>query len=136
MRKVRVPIGDDVRQWKVLHGTTIRYSKPLSRVFQSIVNGSADDDTLSVQASYLAECWTGQGLQVPSFRQAGGCVHQHGDIAADALLELGYTPSQIAECVSSLFTEAAQLLPNTKEREEEVKEAEAFTEAPGRSTQD
>lgn len=140
MRKVKVPLGEEVRTWGVLHGTTIRFSRAMGEVHRIVSEtGEPPPDTLSIQAAYLASSWVGKAPtpsgRWPTLRDVGSDVVSLGDIAVDAFLEAGLDLVEITRCATELFNLACEAMPNTKDREGEVKDLEGFSEAQGKSTQ-
>jgi hypothetical protein len=130
MRKHKHMLGEDLRTWRIIHGTTYRYSQLLTKMQGTGSGTGADPGLLSVCASYLAACWVGPGASWPSLRECGGCQVTQGDAVVDVLIGRGVKIGDVMECALGLFAAAVDALPST---EDEVRETVDFTEAPALS---
>ena len=125
MRQHKHMIGGELRTWRIMHGTTYRYSQTLTTMQTSA--GDTDPAMLSVCASYLSACWMGGGADWPTLRECGGCQVTQGDAVVDVLVGRGVEIGHVMQCALELFTAAVAALPASNE---EVAEAVDFTEEP------
>ena len=129
MRVHKHMLGDELRTWRIVHGTTYRYSQVLTKM-QTATEG-VDPAMLSVCASYLAACWTGAGASWPTLRDCGGCQVTQGYAVVDVLIGRGVAIGDIMQSALGLFTAAVEALPAS---DTEVQETADFTERPVQPT--